>query len=78
MRADLLVYSQPSGQRLMPEDKAFLKDCDVRTWRRPWRRTLGETLRLRGEGATAIEIPSHRQVLSGSDDISEQQAQSER
>jgi hypothetical protein len=78
MRADLLVYSQPSGQRLSPEDKAFLKDCDVQTWRRPWRRTLGETLRLRGEGATAFEIPSHRQVLSGSDDIPEQQAQSER
>jgi hypothetical protein len=66
MRADLLVYSQPSGEKLTPEDKAFLKDCDVRTWRRPWRRTLRETLRLRGEGA------------SGSDDTPEQQTQSER
>jgi hypothetical protein len=41
MRADLLVYSGPWGQKLTRADRRFLSACGVRQWRRPWRPTLG-------------------------------------
>ena len=49
MRADLAIYSSPAspggGQsRLSPQDREFLKACDVRLWRRPWRPSMRELL----------------------------------
>jgi hypothetical protein len=40
MRADLLVFTGPWGQRLDREDRQFLRACGVRQWRRPWRPSL--------------------------------------
>lgn len=67
MRADLLVYSGPWGQKLSKDERAFLKECGVRTWRRPWRRTLREAL---GLGLTNAppggDLPTHRDMAIGS------------
>jgi hypothetical protein len=63
MRADLLVYSGPWGRRLEGEDRAFLRACGVRQWRRPWR----PTLRAAAPGGLTPEAlsPEFERVLQG-------------
>jgi hypothetical protein len=56
MRADLLVYSGPWGTDLTREDREFLRDCGVRMWRRPWRRTIREISGRTAE-PTAVDVP---------------------
>jgi hypothetical protein len=63
MRADLAIYSSPASPAggkagLKPQDKEFLKACEVQLWRRPWRSTLrGVLSRLlsRGNAGSAGE-----------------------
>jgi hypothetical protein len=64
IRADLLVYTGPWGQKLTKADRLFLKACGVRQWRRPWRPSL------RGRRAVEKDEPilAARRGVSQSDE----------
>jgi hypothetical protein len=66
MRADLLVYTGPWGQRLGTEDRHFLAACGVRRWRRPWRPSLRNTAPVGPrEEPRAVDATAGTQTVDG-------------